>query len=721
MKGLPAAFAALALAASLSAAASGVFQHQQPAAGALPSAAAQATPAATAPEAAVRVRLLADRTAALPGRPLQLAVELRHAPGWHTYWKNPGEAGAPTEFAWSLPAGWRVSGPRWPAPEPRTDQGITSYTVSGRALYPFQAFVPPDAGGQAKLSVHVSWIACREQCVPGEASASLTLPVAASDSASADARAIGQALEASPRPLKDGVSAAAGRGVLLLTAVNGLRPQQFIPEQPGLLDETKAQVRDAASGKARLALWLSPKLKSGPARISGVLFAEDSTGRSRPFALDITPAALPPGAQLPKPAPVVQAPPAGGSPGGEASRLTLASAALFAALGGLILNLMPCVFPVLSLKMLGLVRASGERRLLPHGLAFTAGVLLSMAALSALLLALKAMGSEIGWGFQLQTPLVVLLLALLFWAITLNLAGLYEFTFGSRAAGAVASKTPARGVAGSFFTGILAVVVASPCTAPFMGAAVGFALAQPGAVSIIVFLSLGLGMSLPWLLLTLFPGWTRRLPRPGAWMETLRHVMAVPVGLAALWLLWVLSRQVSLPGLACAVAALLLAGLALLLLGLSQRGRRSARYWSTFPLAAAAALVVAVGAGRFNAASPEAAQGWKAWSPEAVQEALSSGSPVFVDFTAAWCVTCQVNQAAVVNTSEARQLFARYGYARLAADWTSRDEKISRELNRYGRSGVPLYLVISRDGRVEVLPELLTPEALAAALKRGAS
>ena len=384
---------------------------------------------------------------------------------------------------------------------------------------------------------------------------------------------------------------------------------------------------------------------------------------------------------------------------------------------------MPCVFPVLSLKMLDLIGASNDGRLIRHGLAFTAGVLLTMGALSGTLIALQAAGASLGWGFQLQNPVIVLILALLFLAITMNLAGVFEFTLGSRAGGNLALKTPTRGLLGSFFTGILAVIVASPCTAPFMGAALGFALSQPAAIAVTVFLALGFGMALPWLLLTIFPGWVKWLPKPGAWMETLKKVMAIPVGLAAVWLLWVLSQQLSRNGLMIVAGILVLAAVSLWLIGRGQRLKPfGGLYPASFPAAAAAALVLYIGVGQFApAAMSLEGTAWQAWSPEAVQAARNSGKPVFIDFTAAWCVTCQVNKKAVIDTEDVESAARNLGYARFLADWTNKDPAISAELARYRHNGVPLYIVISKSGAVKVLPELLTKDTLLSALKEGAN
>lgn len=680
--------------------------------------------AAQAP--AVQAKLLAAQDAAVPGSRMQLAVQLSHKPGWHTYWRNPGDAGAPTELEWRLPQGWKTGVPLWPVPRAEAAAGLVTYTMAGEALLPVTVSVPAAAKGAARLSVKVSWVACKEQCVPGEQTASLELPVARSATASADAAAIERAAAEAPHPAPAGFARARLSGGRLLLIVPGeFSRLEFFPDSQGLIDASRPPRAIVRNGLTALVLQAASGLKPEGAEVRGVLRLSPKDGSRR--SLEIRPrlqaleSASPfAGALSEEKARQASSGPREAAPAGEANseagRLTLLTAALFAGLGGLILNLMPCVFPVLSLKLLGLVRASKEKSLLPHGLAFSAGVLLSMAALSGALLLFKALGSSIGWGFQLQSPLVVMGLCLLFLAITLNLAGLYEFTLGSRAAGSLAMKSPSQGLSGSFFTGILAVIVASPCTAPFMGAAIGFALAQPAAEALAVFLSLGCGMAVPWLLLTAFPGWTRRLPRPGAWMATLKRCMAIPVALALAWLLWVLSRQVSAAGLSAALAALALLAAALLLIGQAQRSARPGAGAARITLAACLALSILAGSLKPPAAQAPADQGWQPWSEAAVSEALARGDPVFIDFTAAWCLTCQVNKKAVLDSSEVQAAFKTRGFQLFLADWTSKDEAISRELDRYRHSGVPLYLVLRPDGAVQVLPELLTREALIAAL-----
>ncbi len=674
--------------------------------------AAAAVPVSAAAET-VRVKLTASEDAAVPGKKVQLAVQLQHAAGWHTYWKNSGEVGAPTEFTWKLPSGAAVSDPAWPVPLYSETNGLVSYAYSGETLIPFTLSVPADASGAVPVSVHVSWIACKEQCVPGEASAELLLPVSAKASASSDAEKIRNVLKTLPvSGIPAGLSSKAEADRIRISVPDSIKRILFFPEKQGdtllLLGKSISE-----NGSVSQIFRLNTAV---PEKLSGLIVLETENGQQA-FAGTLLPEKGP----VSVPAAFLEAEDISAS-GGSAEHITLLSAALFAFLGGLILNLMPCVFPVLSLKMLGLIEGASDRRKLAlHGAVFTAGILASMVLLSGLLILLKASGSSIGWGFQLQNPAVILGLSLLFLAIALNLAGLFEFTLGSRTSGRLAQKAPASGLAGSFCTGILAVIVASPCTAPFMGAALGFALSESTAVALTVFLMLGAGMAAPWLLLSLIPGWMKLLPRPGMWMVRLRQIMAVPVALTAVWLLWVLSKQLAPEAFAAGCAALLFAAAALWLYGRSQRRQTfGSLYSASFPAAASAALLL-YAALSTPASSVQAEEGWETWSPEAVQTAVSRGKPVFTDFTAAWCVTCQVNKKTVLDTEAVRKELADLGYVRFLADWTNRDAAIAEELRRHGRSGVPLYLVTGTDGRTRVLPELLTRETLISALREGAS
>jgi thiol:disulfide interchange protein len=417
---------------------------------------------------------------------------------------------------------------------------------------------------------------------------------------------------------------------------------------------------------------------------------------------------------------------------GGATAVTFWFALAGAFVGGLILNLMPCVFPVLSLKLVGLMqheRADAEAghphaSLRAHGIAFAAGVVLGFILLAGLLLALRAAGAQLGWGFQLQTPWVIAALLLLFFLVGLNLIGAYEIVFGGAlASGGAAQRLHGNQLGGSFATGLLAVVIAAPCTAPFMGAALGYAITQPAPIALAVFAMLGVGMATPYVALTWMPAALKKLPRPGVWMLRFKQVMAFPMFATCAWLVWVLAQQIGLDALALVLGGLVLVAFAAWAYGLSQAGTST---WRWVALAAAPLALYALFAGtlagqppsRSDMAASLSASGWQPWSRAAVQAHLAAGKPVFVDFTAAWCVTCQANKRMALNRDAVREAFDKRGVVLLRADWTSRDDEITRELARFNRNGVPLYVLYDRSGTPRLLPELLTEHIVLDALER---
>ena len=403
-------------------------------------------------------------------------------------------------------------------------------------------------------------------------------------------------------------------------------------------------------------------------------------------------------------------------PGPAMQRLLLSTVLLSALLGGLILNLMPCVFPVLSIKAISLIeaRAKVARRQRGHALAYTFGVLATFGGLAGLLLLLRHGGDAIGWGFQLQQPVFVALLAYLFFAMGLSLSGVVQF--GTRLMGVGQSLVSDGGYRGSFFTGVLAVAVASPCTAPFMGTALGYALGQPAWLAMLVFLALGFGLALPFLLIGFFPRLGALLPRPGAWMETFKQVMAFPLYLSVVWLLWVLGGITSRDGMLVAMCGLTLVAFAL---WLWNRPGRSALLLRCAALLAALALLTAPQISTLAQAGRQAAAGSaiEPWNAQRVDELRSQGRTVFVDFTADWCITCKVNEHVALNTQTVKQAFAAEQVVWMQGDWTRADPAITEVLNRYGRSGVPLYLLYVKGAEPKVLPQILTPQLVVDALK----
>ena len=729
---------------------------------------------------AVEVELVARDAAAVAGRPLQVALRIRHDPHWHTYWRNPGDSGLPTRLEWQLPPGWQAGEIRWPAPSRLLIGPLANYGYEGEVLLPVSITVPAGAAAEAMadLRVRASWLVCKDVCIPGEAELALRLPVrAAGEAPPAPWRgAIDATLAALPAP-GPAVVAAVADGILKLAfADTGVRQAEFFPYEAARVAAAAAQDLDRLAGAVPARLRLSVPLAEG---VDGAAWLA-GFGAGRPIgvlrqdaqAVEVvaTAGAIPAepgerigsarGRQLLAVAPgsagglLDAAGRAASSAGARASAeagaaLSFGVALVFGALGGLILNLMPCVFPVIGLKLSAFagVGAAQARR---GALAFAAGVLVTFLLLAGLLLALRAAGQAVGWGFQLQSPVFVVALALLFVLLALNFAGV--FTIGTAltrlgeheaALAARAGVGGGAGAAASFGSGVLAVLVATPCTAPFMGSALGFTLGQPAPVVLAVFAAIAVGMSLPYVLFAFVPALVGRLPRPGPWMESLRQFMAFPMLASAAWLAWVLGQQAGID----AVLSLCL-GAVLLALGAWIVGRfvpfgypASARIVAAWLLAVAAAagglwLAFAdlaagsheapgqvsrepAGVGAGGQALAQAGADWAPWSPAAVAQARARGQPVFVDFTAAWCVSCQANKRLVLERDAVREAFARAGVLRLRADWTQRDPQIAAELARHGRNGVPLYLLYSGAGeQPRLLPELLTTglvlEALAA-------
>jgi thiol:disulfide interchange protein/DsbC/DsbD-like thiol-disulfide interchange protein len=679
----------------------------------------------------VSAELVADQTALVPGSTATLALRLSIDPGWHTYWRNPGESGLPTTLAWHLPPGYSAGDIVWPAPRALPVGPLMNYGYEGEVFHLVPLSVPLDAkpGATASLAARADWLVCRETCIPEGADLALALPVAAVAAPSRSHDAIAATRAALPGPVPAGwdVSASASGPVIALRLTpppNAADPGrlQFFANADGRIEASSPQKRAAGSnGGYVLELPVSHQLAGDFARLAGVLRAErgfaGDGGTVKTVALDIPLAGTP--VAGPKSAPALSAADFQGS-ASVAPPLSLPLALALAFAGGLLLNLMPCVFPVLSLKALGLAMSDGRdrRTLRLDGVAFAAGVIVAFTALGALLAALRAAGEQLGWGFQLQSPAVVTALAMLFFVMALNLSGVFEF--GSLVPSRIATWSHANRHVNGFASGLLAVAIASPCTAPFMGAALGYALGERVLLTLGVFVALGAGMALPYLALAWFPQWRRALPRPGPWMPRLKQVLAFPLYATVAWLVWVLGAQVGND-------AVMRIGLALVLIAFAlwawRAGARAA--WSGIALigALAGALVAwpLFASDRASSAPNEAkaarsSDGWQAYSPDRVAELTAEGRPVFVDYTAAWCITCQVNERFVLNDARVRDAFARHDVVLVRADWTRRDAAITEALAALGRSGVPAY-VIYRSGRApQLLPEVLQRQTVIDAL-----
>jgi thiol:disulfide interchange protein DsbD len=661
-------------------------------------------PSWAAGSANVTVSLLSETASIQPGREVTLGLRLQMADGWHTYWKNPADSGLPTRLTWRLPAGFEAGPLQWPRPERIAAPPLMSYGYEGEVLLPVTVRTPRDlpAGEPLRLAVRADWLECAEICLPGKAELEVVLPVrdaapAPSDAAPLFARAR-EDLPGDAGPWRVRALAVSKRLVLAFTPGTAVHEAYFFSDQPQAVEFAEPQkLLQTADG---FTLDLAPSL-SGPraTRLSGVLAVETAAG-PRAVAVDV-------------PVEAAAAAPAGHEVAAPVSPWLPVA---FAFVGGVLLNLMPCVLPVLALKVLGFVRQAGERRVWRHGLAFTLGVLASFWTLAGLMLALRAGGRSIGWGFQLQSPAFVAAMAVLFLLIALNLMGVFEV--GLSLVGAGQSRRPSEGHGASFWSGLLATVVATPCTAPFMGSALGFGLSQPAAHSLLVFTALGLGMAAPYLLLSASPRLLRFVPRPGPWMVRFKELMAVPMLATVVFLVWLLGRQAGVDGMAWLLAGLVLVGLAASLYGRAAlaavEGRP--RRWSLAGagLLFAAGLAMALTRATVPAAASAAAAEASGWEPfsEARRDALrAAGTPVFIDFTAAWCLSCQVNERVALEDPAVRARLREHGVALLKADWTLRDDRVTAALASYGRQGVPLYVLYGRekDAPPRLLPEVLTP------------
>lgn len=653
----------------------------------------------------VQAELVSRFHDAVPGTEFEIGLLLRHDSKWHTYWKSTGDTGLPTRIQWSLPQGWHASEILWPTPAVFKIGDLVNYGYGDEVLLPVRISVPASAkvGSVQDIKAEVSWLMCADQCVPGKASLTLAVQVADKDGGATKASTLFEASHtAMPSPLSDASGVFDPKTHAVRVTFKSTEPFHhfyvFAEGDDSVVYGAPQSVSRSAD-KISVTLQGTDELKAG-SQFSGV-FAADGGPRKGGWAGSFS---------VPLESGTVAAPTVSDDTPQTGLSSWLAVAMAF--IGGLILNVMPCVFPVLSLKILSLVQDRQRINLPLHGVVFTLGVLLTMLVLAGVLIAVKSAGISVGWGFQLQSPIFVASLAVIFAAISVNLLGWFEFS-GVRVSGGSYSNS----LLNCFATGVLAVVAASPCTAPFMGAALGYALTASIRESIFVFLALGLGMSLPWLVLSLFPVLTAWMPKPGAWMNVFRKLMAIPMLLTMIWLLWVLSQQVSFTALVLYIAAVISLCVCLFLYGKLQFSLLTAKLPIVLSAACAVLLFAAASSSLFR--QPDAAvQAADAWSPQAVENALEAGKPVFVDFTASWCVTCQANKIAVLDREDIREAFKQHGVVFLVADWTNQNPDITQALESFGRSGVPLYILYSPDGKTTVLPELLTKNIVIEALDK---
>ena len=668
---------------------------------------------------------LAPQSTAAPGATVYIALHQIINSGWHTYWRNPGDSGQATTIAWTLPKGWSAGDIVWPLPQKLPLGPLMNYGYTGSVFLPVPLQVPSSArpGTTAHLSALAHFLVCQEVCIPADAKLELDLPIVTGTPAPDPKFGAEVAASLAAAPKDAGLTAvfAAGADAIKLavtgSAVRGqpVSDAYFFPYDGSVIDHAKHQT--AERGSDGLTLTLAPGLAFQPGgkplpNFSGVL-ALGGKG----YVIDASPGALPPGA-FGLGGGAIETTPSAQGPG-----MGLITAIVFAFLGGLVLNLMPCVFPVLSIKAASLAshrEKPGAAR--AQGLVFMLGVVISFLVLAGALIAAKAAGQAVGWGFQLQSPGMVAALALVLFLAGLNLSGVYEFGASAQGAGAGLAARP--DLWGAAFTGVLAVVVAAPCTAPFMAGAIGWAFTQPPLATLVVFLGLGLGLAAPFTLFTFIPPLFRLMPKPGRWMVVLRSILAFPMYGSAAWLAWVFALQAGVNAEAFLLAAAVAAAFAAWAWGLSQSSSRpmTARLWALLGVIAAV-MLASMGAGQAQpvgaaASAKSSALPSEPWSQARVDELRTQGKPVFVDFTAAWCITCQVNERTALAGHAVADAFARTGAVYLKADWTNPDPAIAKALADHGRSGVPLYLVYGPGGEPQVLPQILTEGVVVDALNR---
>jgi thiol:disulfide interchange protein len=679
---------------------------------------ARAADVATTPR--VEARLVSEVTG-IPasGGTISLALHQKMQEGWHTYWINPGESGEPTKIAWTLPEGFKASDIKWPYPHRIPFGELANYGYNDQVLLRVEMTVPPGlkVGDNVTFKADADWLVCKDICIPERATLDLTLPVVGGTPPAVDEWRQSFADARASEPLKDASFdahfAATASDVTLyfqptLNRIELGKGAQFFPYTKGLLKASAPQTAETRDKGFAIAVPPGWRLRDAERRqstdkIDGVLVVPAAAGAGTQ-AYEVT---LNRG-QVPVSAPRI-----------AAADLPLAEAILFAILGGLILNLMPCVFPILSMKALALVQAGHTERPWTDGIAYLLGVLVTFAALAGALLWLRAMGEDVGWGFQLQSPLSVAILAYILTLVGLNLSGVFNVGGSIQNTGqGLASKG---GLAGAFFTGILAVVVAAPCTAPFMGAAMGYAFTQDPIITIVVFLALGLGLALPWVIVSFSPALIRMLPRPGAWMERFKQFLAFPMYAAAAWLVWVLSQQVDPEGLFRVLLGLVFVALAAWAFGVVQaRAAQSQRIILSsviflFALAAAVALIATPFAPRTTDGAGAEGEGAGVQMPRVgytaarLAELRGEGRAVFVNLTAAWCVSCIYNERVALASKAVGDAFKATNTAYVVGDWTNQNAEIGKLLKEHGREGVPLYLYYpAGGGEPQVLPQILT-------------
>jgi thiol:disulfide interchange protein len=657
----------------------------------------------------VKAQLLANTDAIAPGKSFTVGLLLRMAPHWHTYWKFSGDAGLPSEIKWTLPPGWKAGEIQWPIPLKLMDPGdIETYGYENEVML-LQEITPPAvlSDPAVKLSAEANWLVCEKLCIPGSAKLEVQIPVAA-QTAPANEELFSRYRRSLPQNWpEEGVASVSwtrsGSGLVLAVESSALANYpivEFFPVPEGNLVVGHPQTERGAAGKITFRIPIETQ-DSKLSSLNGIIaFGQEANGANRnAWSLN---------SNGPASAAVISATP-------DASGLL--KFLLFGFIGGFILNLMPCVLPVISLKIFGFIQHAGQSRgrILRSGLAFIAGIFAWFVGLALLLIVLKSLGREITWAFQFTNPYFVLVMSAVVLVFALNLFGVFEISLPQSANSGLLSWTAREGDAGSFFQGVFATVLATPCTAPFLGTALGFAFTQSGWVILVMFLSIAAGMSFPYLLLSAQPAWLRLLPKPGAWMERVKQLMGFFLLATLLFLLWVIGAERGVDAIIWTSCLLLALSLACWIKGsfIIPTASATARLVSLVLV-----LVLLLGSSWYFGAKFQAATlpsgatplagGWEPFTPERLQSELAQGHTVFVDFTAAWCLTCKFNEATVLESAAVRESFHRRGIVKIKADWTNADPAITKILKQFGRPGVPLYVLYPAGKEPVVFPELLT-------------
>lgn len=665
------------------------------------------------PEQYVQVRLIADQTNVKGGETIRIGLEHTIYPKWHIYWKNPGDSGTPPQIQWNLPEGFKTTELEFPVPKKLPYGPLTNYGHEGQVILLQDLTIPEDIGSQPiTLKAEVDLLVCHEICIPESHDVWITL----NGNTPAETQKINAAENLLPSEKDWPATYMEEDGNFIIKVVledvseiADAKNLFIAPEDWGPIDNNADAAIEILDTGFRI---IQKRGERDLSEISAlpILASYTHNGEKKSFRIIANP-------ENP-PAPIQN----------STVSMTIIQAVLFAILGGIILNLMPCVFPVLSMKALSLVSLQGEdeKKARAHGISYTAGILASFGLIAALLLLLKAGGSQIGWGFQLQNPAVIIALTYLVFLIGLNLSGFFELP--NRLAGAGQNLTQKSGHTGSFFTGVLATLVATPCTAPFMGAAMGFALTQPAAISMLVFLTLGFGLALPYLLLCYIPALRSKLPKPGHWMETFRQFLAFPMFITTAWLVWVLSQQVTETGVLCVLIGLIAIAFTIWLMKIKPEAGLGKGLTLLLAILTIGFVISSITMPTKETQTSSMQQGTDSdvhdFTPARLSNLLAGDDPVFTNMTAAWCITCKVNEKVALKNEKAIQLFMDKNIQYLKGDWTNKDPDITNYLNSFGRTGVPLYVYYgprdSQSGeRPEpvVLPQILTLGVLEKALQ----